>query len=82
MKKVLCINDKNLPLGASVKEDQEYIVESEYVNGFDQKVYIIKGVPNEGTTKMGMRWMGYNAQRFRLSEDIKMEEEKYEYALN
>lgn len=82
MKKVLCINDKNLPSGANVKENQEYIVESEYVNGLDQKVYVIKGVNNEGTTKFGMRWYGYNAQRFRMSEDITMKEEKYEFALN
>lgn len=82
MKKVICINDKNLPEGANVKENKEYIVDNEYLNALDQRVYIIKGVNNEGRTKLGMKWIGYNAQRFRIAEDIEMEEKKYEYALN
>jgi hypothetical protein len=59
MKVVVCINDKNLPLGANVVEGKEYEVESEYLNTLDQRVYIIKNVVNEGTTKWGMRWIGH-----------------------
>lgn len=73
MKKVICINDKNLPRGASVKEGQEYYVEEEYSNFLDQQVYLIEGVPNRGTTKWGMKWVGYDATRFRVVEDNTME---------
>ena len=41
MKKVVCINDKNLPLGAEIIEGKEYKVVKEYVNFLDQRVYII-----------------------------------------
>ena len=82
MKKVVCINDKNLPEGANVKENKEYIVDNEYLNALDQRVYIIKGVTNEGRTKLGMKWIGYNAQRFTTVDDIEIKEEKYEYAFN
>jgi hypothetical protein len=82
MKKVVCINDKNLPEGANVKKDKEYIVENEYLNALDQRVYIIKGVTNEGRTKLGMKWIGYNVQRFTTVDDIEIKEEKYEYAFN
>jgi hypothetical protein len=74
MKKVICTNNKNLPEGAWVEEDIQYEVENEYINALDQRVYIIKGAVNEGITKMGMRWIGYNANRFSLSnEDTKAE---------
>ena len=69
MKRVICINDKNLPQGAKLTEGEEYTIESEYVNALDQRVYIIKGAVNEGTTKWGMRWIGYDAMRFRDAED-------------
>lgn len=82
MKKVLCINDKNQPEGAHVVEGNEYEVETEYLNALDQKVYIIKGVTNEGVTKMGMRWIGYNANRFRVTDDSKATTKEYEFALN
>lgn len=61
---VLCINSDKLPLGAEVKEGQTYIVESEFVNNFDQRVYIIKGVTNQGRTQYGLPWLGYRADRF------------------
>ena len=61
---VLCIDDKNLPQGASVKEGTEYEVIEQYVNGMEQKVYIIKGVVNEGRTQFGLHWIGYRAERF------------------
>ena len=81
-KKVICINDQNLPDGAYVMFDMEYVVEKEYINALDQRVYVIKGAVNEGTTKWGMRWMGYRADRFREVEYAGMEYSNHNYALN
>jgi hypothetical protein len=82
MKKVVCINDKNLPQGAVLQKGQEYKVENEYVNNFEQRVYILYGIINEGTTKMGLRWAGYDASRFTDPETAQqvLEEQKHEYA--
>ncbi len=76
------MNDTNLPEGAYVMFDMEYEVEQEYINALDQRVYIIKGAINEGTTKLGMRWVGYRADRFRDVEYVGMETSNYNYALN
>ena len=73
MKKVICINDSNLPLGANVIKNEHYEVESEYVNALEQRAYIIKGVCNKGRTKFGMDWKGYNANRFATLEDSVLE---------
>jgi hypothetical protein len=78
MKEVVCINDKNLPEGAAVVKGREYIVIEEFVNNYDQRVYIIEGIANEGTTKMGLRWVGYDATRFAEPEILM--EESYEHA--
>jgi hypothetical protein len=82
MKKVVCINDRNLPQGAVLQEGQEYKVENEYVNNFEQRVYILYGIINEGTTKIGLRWVGYDASRFTDPETAQqvLEEQKHEYA--
>jgi hypothetical protein len=82
MKKVVCINDKNLPSGAVLQKGQEYKIEQEYVNNYEQRVYILYGMINEGTTKMGLRWIGYDAARFADPETAQqvLEEQKYEYA--
>lgn len=82
MKRVVCINDKNQPEGACVIEGNEYVIEKEYHNALDQRVYIIKGITNEGITKMGMRWIGYDATRFRVTDDSKATKKEYEFALN
>ncbi len=82
MKTVVCINDKNLPEGASIKEGQEYTVEEEYLNGLDQRVYIIAGVPNKGMTSKGLLWIGYNANRFRITSKSDAVTKEYEFALN
>jgi hypothetical protein len=82
MKTVTCINDKNQPLGANVVEGKEYEIESEYINALDQRVYIIKGAINEGTTKWGMRWVGYNTTRFSTQETVEIEEKEYMFVLN
>ena len=82
MKTVVCIDDSNQPLGACVVEGKEYEVEHEYINGLDQRVYIIKGIINEGTTKMGMHWVGYRANRFAILNDLAVEKEEHTFALN
>lgn len=82
MKTVTCINDKNQPLGANVVKGKEYEIESEYVNALDQRVYIVKGAVNEGTTKWGMRWIGYDAVRFSTQETVEIEEKEHNFALN
>ena len=81
-KKVICINDQNLPDGAYVMFDMEYVVEKEYINALDQRVYVIKGAVNEGTTKWGMRWMGHNATRFKEVEYDYVESYERNYMLN
>lgn len=78
MKKVICINDSNLPLGANVVKNEHYEVESEYVNALEQRAYIIKGVNNKGRTKLGMDWRGYNANRFATLEDFVLENSEVE----
>lgn len=82
MDKVTCINDTNLPLGANVVEGKEYEIVEEYINPLDQRVYIIKGAVNEGTTKWGMIWRGYNANRFSTVETLEVEEQEHMFALN
>ena len=82
MKTVTCINDKNQPMGANIVEGKEYEIESEYVNALDQRVYIVRGAVNEGTTKWGMRWIGYDAVRFSTQENVEIEEEEHMFALN
>ena len=62
--KVVCINDTKQPIGGQVVRGQEYEVLREFINNFDQKVYIIVGITNEGRTAMGLPWVGYNANRF------------------
>ena len=82
MKRVICINNKNLPSGVVLQKGQEYKVEQEYVNNFEQRSYILYGMINEGTTKMGLRWVGYDASRFADPETAQqmLEEQKHEYA--
>jgi hypothetical protein len=82
MKKVICVNDKNLPQGANITENEEYEVINEYVNALDQRVYIIKGAINEGTTKWGMRWIGYDALRFKTLDLVEIENVTYNFNLN
>lgn len=70
MKKVVCINDKNLPQGAEVVNGREYHVVDEFVNNFEQRVFIISGIANKGTTKHGLNWLGYCSTRFADLDDI------------
>jgi len=80
MKQVVCINDSKLPEGAQVIKGREYIVVDEFVNNYDQRVFIIEGIANEGTTKMGLRWIGYDANRFAEPESLMEEIHEYVYA--
>lgn len=80
MKQVVCINDKNMPEGAAVVKGREYIVEEEFVNNYDQRVFIIEGIANKGTTKMGLRWVGYDANRFAEPEILMKEIHEPAYA--
>ena len=78
MKQVVCINDSRLPEGAQVIKGREYTVIDEFINNYDQRVFIIEGITNEGTTRMGLRWIGYDANRFAEPETLM--EEIYEHA--
>jgi hypothetical protein len=82
MRKVVCINDKKLPAGAEVVKGREYIVIKESINNYDQRVYIIEGIVNEGITKMGLHWIGYDASRFAEPEKLATENYEYAYAEN
>ena len=73
MKKVVCINDKNLPQGAEVVNGREYYVVDEFVNNFEQRVFIISGITNKGTTTLGLVWLGYCSSRFADLDDISIE---------
>jgi hypothetical protein len=82
MKRVICVNDKRLPEGGNLAEGKEYEVEDEFLNNFDQRVYIIAGINNYGMTKMGLRWYGYNADRFASADGVYEEATESNYALN
>ena len=58
MKKVVCINDKQLPIEAEVVEGQLYTVRESFINGFDQRVYLIVGVRPKVELSMGYQGMG------------------------
>ena len=64
MRKVVCINDKKQPEGGELVEGREYEVEKEFINNYEQKVFVIVGINNYGMTKLGMRWYGYDAKRY------------------
>lgn len=70
MKKVICINDKKQLKGGELVEGKEYLIEKEFINNFDQKVFVIEGINNQGTTQLGMRWYGYDAKRFADANNV------------
>ena len=80
MKQVVCINDSRLPEGAQVIKGREYPVIDVFINNYDQRVFIIEGIANEGTTKMGLRWIGYDASRFAEPETLMEEIHEHAYA--
>lgn len=77
---VICVDNKNLPLGANLVKNEEYEFEEEFVNNFDQRCYMLKNVTNTGRTKYGLPWIGYRANRFKKKDsvvDAIMEEVNY-----
>lgn len=84
MFEVICEDASNQPEGGELIKGEVYLVESEFVNFYDQKTYIIKGIKNSGTTKLGMNWNGYRADRFSLLSNNKAyeKEEAMSYILN
>jgi hypothetical protein len=82
MKTVVCINDRKLPEGAEIVNGREYQVLEEFINSFDQRVFVIKGIKNEGTTTMGLRWVGYDATRFADLDAISIESYEHVFATN
>tara|TARA_B110000285_G_scaffold142928_1_gene159719 strand:+ start:152 stop:397 length:246 start_codon:yes stop_codon:yes gene_type:complete len=80
--KVTCINDKNQPQGAEVVKDKEYKVLEEFMNAAGQMVYLIEGISNKGTTKIGFPWYGYSADRFAKVVKEKIQAVEFDYALN
>ena len=73
MRKLTCINDRNLPEGANVVNGREYYILDEFINGWEQRTYIVSGVNNKGTTKNGLRWQGYCASRFADLDSLSLE---------
>jgi len=61
---VKCIDDTKQPIGGQVVKGREYQIQKQFINNYDQKVYLIVGITNEGRTAMGLPWIGYNANRF------------------
>ena len=82
MKKVICINDKQLPLGAEVVEGQTYTVRESFINSFDQRAYMLIGVRNKGRTQFGLPWNGYNSERFQDLEGVTHRESQVAHMLN
>lgn len=80
--RVVCINDTNLPNGAEVVKGDEYTVLDKFINSYDQVVYIIEGVSNEGRTRFGLPWRGYAATRFKVIEGFEKVEQMIEHILN
>tara|TARA_Y100000310_G_scaffold80711_1_gene77392 strand:+ start:367 stop:618 length:252 start_codon:yes stop_codon:yes gene_type:complete len=81
-KKVTCVNDKQLPPGAEIKEGEEYTVRNSFINNFDQRAYLLIGVRNRGRTKYGLPWEGYNSTRFEDMYPITETKQEEIFALN
>jgi hypothetical protein len=75
--KVVCIDDTKQPIGGQVVKGTQYEVLREFINNFDQKVFIIAGITNEGRTAMGLPWIGYNANRF---ADLQALQQTYDHS--
>jgi hypothetical protein len=82
MRKVVCINDIKQPEGGELIEGKEYEVEEEFTNNYEQKTFVIAGINNYGMTKLGMRWYGYNANRFADLDALATESYEHAYAYN
>ena len=52
------------------------------MNNYEQKVFVIAGINNYGMTKLGMRWYGYNANRFADLDALATESYEHAYTYN
>jgi len=82
MRKVVCINDTKQPEGGELIKGKEYEVEEEFTNNYEQKTFVIAGINNYGMTKLGMRWYGYNANRFADLDALATESYEHVYTYN
>ena len=82
MRKVVCINDRKQPEGGELVEGKEYEIEEEFINNYEQKTFVVSGINNYGMTKLGMRWYGYNANRFADLDSLATESHEHAYAYN
>jgi hypothetical protein len=82
MRKVVCINDRKQPEGGELVEGKEYEIEEEFINNYEQKTFVVSGINNYGMTKLGMRWYGYNANRFADLDSLAIESHEHAYAYN
>jgi hypothetical protein len=82
MRRVVCINDRKQPEGGELVEGREYEVEGDFINNYEQKTFVIAGINNYGMTKLGMRWYGYNANRFADLDALTTETYEHSYAEN
>ena len=82
MRRVVCINDRKQPEGGELVEGKEYEIEKEFINNYEQKVFVIVGINNYGMTKLGMRWYGYDANRFADLDALVTEINEHAYAEN
>lgn len=81
---VICVDDSNQPIGGELVKGNKYLVDKDYINLYDQRTFIIKGINNEGTTKMGVIWKGYKSERFEIinNKSELQKEEAFHYAFN
>lgn len=84
MFRAMCTDASKLPPGGELEENMTYFIERKFINSFDQIVYIVQGIANEGRTKHGLPWIGYRADRFLPLEDVSVEEKEvnHTYILN
>jgi hypothetical protein len=69
MFEVRCLDDSNQPLGGELVKGKKYLVFEDYINMYDQRTFMIKGINNQGRTKMGVVWKGYKSERFEIIGD-------------
>jgi len=81
-RKIICINDDNLPLGAKIIKGEEYEIKDIFTNSYDQMAYMLVGIDNTGRTKYGLPWIGYASIRFADLEVVEETEVNYNYELN
>ena len=82
MFRAICTDASKQPPGGELEEGLTYMIERKFINSFDQIVYIVSGISNEGRTKHGLPWIGYRSDRVLPLEDVSVEDKNYNYILN